>query len=320
MCVSRDEALVGLRKEREKKDPNYSLIFYDPCYRDALEQFAPSAPSHLIFSRINTNPSSSSLCLYGRSIDLPVPLDPSMYSIIFISHSSSSSSRNNFQLYFYAYPFMSYPSTSLSTQRLLSKRMYAIECARNGSSFGLLLSSNSLLNLPTTIHSLLDHMKKLLDRHHRSYYTFLMNTVSLTKLNNFEQNIDVYVLCSSCAESSWLSPEFKQFNIPLISVMDLIEALATPDRPSMSHYSFDLREILLKIHPLNNDDDEQISTDQQAIVLKHPNALLLQQRDEQERSYWGLQMVNADEKESLPISELKEGKFGIASGYSHEKS
>lgn len=314
--------MVALSKERQETDAKYSLVFYDPSYRDAIEQFVSSAPKHLIFSKIQPSESltSSSLLLYGRSIDkLPVPLDPSTYSIIFISQTSAS--RNNFQLYFYAYSFVAYPSTPLSTQRLLSKRMYAIECARNGSSFGLLLSSNSLLNLPNTIHQLLDHMKKLLNRQNRSYYTFLMNTVSLSKLNNFEQNIDTYVLCLSCPESSWLSPEFKQFNIPLISIMDLIQALEKPDEPSMSYYSFDLREILSKIEPIN--ETKEISMNEgQAIVLKHPNALLLQQKETNERgrSYWGLEMVNVDEKDTLPIAELKEGKFGIASGYQHEKS
>ena len=103
--------------------------------------------------------------------------------------------------------------------------------------------------------------------------------------------------------------------------MDVIQALEKPDEPSMSHYSFDLREILSKLAPIDATNGET-TTESQAVVLKHPNALLLQQKETNERgrSYWGLEMADADEKETLPIAELKEGKFGIASGYRHEKS
>ena len=204
--------------------------------------------------------------------------------------------------------------------------MYAIECARNGSTFGLLVSSNSLLNLPTTIHRLLDHVKSLLDRNERSYHTFLMNTLSITKMNNFEQNIDTYVLCSSCSESLWLSPEHKQFNIPMISVIDVIHAFEEQDEQSSRSYSFDLREILSTVktvdHQAANDNEGN-----QSVVLKHPNALLLHQQDGNNRglnsgrTWWGLQMnSDVDEKEKEPIAELKEGRFGIAAGYTHETS
>lgn len=204
--------------------------------------------------------------------------------------------------------------------------MYAIECARNGSTFGLLLSSNSLLNLPTTIHRLLDHVKSLLDRNDRSYHTFLMNTLSIAKMNNFEQNIDTYVLCSSCSESLWLSPEHRQFNIPMISVIDVIQALEEPGEQSPRSYSFDLREILSTMK-INDDQSAKDNEGDQAMVLKHPNALLLQQHDGNNRglnggrSWWGLQMnSDVDEKEKEPVAELKQGRSGIAAGYTHETS
>ncbi|CAF4382302.1 unnamed protein product, partial [Adineta steineri] len=42
------------------------------------------------------------------------------------------------------------------------------------------------------------------------------------------------------------------------------------------------------------------------------------------RMWWGLQITdnntNTDEKEINPIAELKEGRTGIASGYTHETS
>jgi hypothetical protein len=85
-------------------DKPYSLIFYDPCFRNAIEQYS-TASSHLIFSKINVQTSTdpSYFSLYGRSVHLPVPLNPSNYSIIFISHSKAT--LNNFALYFYAYDF-----------------------------------------------------------------------------------------------------------------------------------------------------------------------------------------------------------------------
>jgi hypothetical protein len=204
--------------------------------------------------------------------------------------------------------------------------MYAIECARNGSSYGLLISSNSLLNLPSTIHTLLDRIKHLFDRNNRQYYTFLMNTLSITKMNNFERNIDIYVLCSSCSECLWLSPEHKQFNIPLVSIADVVYAFETNDENSSLNYSFDLRQILSTMK-ISDENDSNQNEDNHALVLKNPNTLLLQQRNGINRgldaghAWWGLQMTDNtnEEKESNSISELKEGKSGIAAGYTNEK-
>ena len=152
-----------------------------------------------------------------------------------------------------------------------------------------------------------------------------MNTLSITKMNNFEQNIDVYILCSSCCESFWLSPEHKQFNIPLVSVVDVIHAFDVNDEQPMKTYSFDLREIVSNIKPIAEDFEEE-KREQRAIMLKHPNALLLQQRDgndrglNENRSWWGLKIDDKpdNEKEISSMAELKEGRFGIASGYRNE--
>ncbi|UJR21518.1 hypothetical protein I4U23_024603 [Adineta vaga] len=305
----------------------YRLVFFDPCFRDAIEQYSSSS-SNLIFSKINNENITDSSCfsLYGRSVHLPVTLDPSNYSIIFISHSKAS--LHNFALYFYAYEFYSFPSSSISSSKLISKRMYAIECARNGSSYGLLISSNSLLNLPSTIHTLLDRIKSVFDKNNRQYYTFLMNTLSITKLNNFERNIDTFVLCSSCPESLWLSPEHKQFNIPLISLADIVQAFETTDENLSMNYSFDLQQILSTMKPIDDNDITNKVDETKSLVLKHPNSLVLQQRDginrglDNTQKWWGLQMNDEDkndEKEKHPIAELKEGITGIAAGYNHEK-
>ncbi|CAF2833945.1 unnamed protein product [Rotaria sp. Silwood2] len=309
-------------------DKPYCLVFYDPCFRDAIEQYSTSS-TRLILSKISSQISTDPLnfSLYGRSVQLPVTLDSSNYSIVFISHSKAS--LYNFALYFYAYDFRSFPSdSSISSKRLLSKRMYAIECARNGSSYGLLVSSNSLLNLSLTIHTLLDRIKKLLDKNNRQYYTFLMNTLSITKMNNFERNIDVYILCSSCTESLWLSPEYKQFNISLISITDIIQAFEKDDENLSINYSFDLRQILSTMKIIDENEINQQNEENNALVLKHPNALLLQQRDglnrnlDNSQNWWGLQItdnINEEKESNKSISELKEGKSGIASGYTNEK-
>lgn len=204
--------------------------------------------------------------------------------------------------------------------------MYAIECARNSSSYGLLISSNSLLNLPSTIHTLLDRIKQLFDKNNRQYYTFLMNTLSIAKMNNFEKNIDTFVLCSSCSESLWLSPEHKQFNIPLVSLADVVQAFETHDENTSMNYSFDLQQILSTMKIIDDNETNQ-TEENNALVLKHPNSLLLQQRDglnkglDNSRTWWGLSITDNtnEEKEINPIAELKEGKSGIAAGYTNEK-
>jgi len=207
--------------------------------------------------------------------------------------------------------------------------MYAIECARNGSSYGLLISSNSLLNLPSTIHILLNRIKNLLEKNNRQYYTFLMNTLSITKMNNFEKTIDIYVLCSSCSESIWVSPEHRQFNIPFVSIADIVQAFEIINENSSLNYSFDLRQILSTMKIDDNENETNQNDENNALVLKNPNSLLLQQRNgmnrglDNDRAWWGLQITdntNNEEKEINSIAELKEGKFGIASGYTNEKS
>ncbi|CAF3320587.1 unnamed protein product [Rotaria socialis] len=319
-----DDASNFLLTNQDNSKP-YCLVFYDPCFRDAIEQHTPS--SRFLFSKISSPHSTDPLhfSLYGRSVNIPVPLDPSNYSIVFISHSKAS--LHNFALHFYAYDFRSFPSdSSISAKKLLSKRMYAIECARNASSFGLLTSSNSLLNLPTTILTLLDHIKKLFDQHNRQYYTYLMNTLSIAKMNNFERTVDVYVLCSSCTESIWLSPDYKQFNIPLISINDILHAFAKDDDSLSLNYLFDLRQILKILKPIDENEKNE-NEENNSLILKNPNALLLQQRDGANRgldgshAWWGLQITENINEEQInqPISELKEGKSGIAAGYTNEK-
>jgi len=207
--------------------------------------------------------------------------------------------------------------------------MYAIECARNGTSYGLLISSNSLLNLPSTIHKLLDRIKTIFDKNNRQYYTFLMNTLSITKMNNFEKTIDIYVLCSSCSESIWVSPEHKQFNIPLVSIADIVQAfgISNDNNNSSLNYSFDLKQILSTIK-IDQENEINPNDENNLLVLKNPNTLLLQQRDGINRgidnnpTWWGLQITenSNEEKQINSIAELKEGKFGIAAGYTNEKS
>lgn len=103
-CINREDVLNFLSTNSGQTQP-YSLVFYDPCFRDAIEQCSTALP-RFIFSKIDsinsTDPSVFSL--YGRSIHLPShPLDPSNYTVVFIS--SSNASLHNFALYFYAYDF-----------------------------------------------------------------------------------------------------------------------------------------------------------------------------------------------------------------------
>jgi hypothetical protein len=148
-----------------------------------------------------------------------------------------------------------------------------------------------------------------------------MNTLSITKLNNFEQAIDIYVLCSSCSETIWLSPEHKQFNIPLVSITDIVHAFEEIDENATMNYSFDMRQILSTMKSIDENSTNE-NEENHALVLKHPNSLLLKQRGgTNSRPWWGLQITDStqEETEIKPIAELKEGKSGIAAGYTHEK-
>ena len=100
----REDALKFLSTISDTNSKPYYLVFYDPCYLDAIEQYSTTS-SRIILSKIQTQTSTDPLnfTLYGRSVNLPISLDPLNYSIIFIS--SSKSSLNNFSLYFYAYEF-----------------------------------------------------------------------------------------------------------------------------------------------------------------------------------------------------------------------
>lgn len=104
LLFNREDASNFLLTTQEHDKPYY-VVFYDPCFRDAIEQISTSSSSRFIFSKISSQNSTDPLnfSLYGRSVTLPIPLDPSTYSIIFISHSKAS--LHNFALYFYAYDF-----------------------------------------------------------------------------------------------------------------------------------------------------------------------------------------------------------------------
>ncbi|CAF3318070.1 unnamed protein product, partial [Rotaria sp. Silwood2] len=79
---------------------------------------------------------------------------------------------------------------------------------------------------------------------------------------------------------------------------------------------------------IDENEINQQNEENNALVLKHPNALLLQQRDglnrnlDNSQNWWGLQItdnINEEKESNKSISELKEGKSGIASGYTNEK-
>ena len=104
-CFIYRKDVVNFFSTNSDQTQSYSLVFYDPCFRDAIEQCSTALP-RFIFSKFDlinsTDPSVFSL--YGRSIHLPsLPLDPSNYTVVFIS--SSNASLHNFALYFYAYDF-----------------------------------------------------------------------------------------------------------------------------------------------------------------------------------------------------------------------
>lgn len=98
----RSDAVAFLSGNTDDEKP-HCLVFYDPCYRNAIEQYSSANPSsRYIFSRIGPS-DKADFSLYGRCVNLPVALDPANYSVVFIAHAKAS--LHNFALYFYAYTF-----------------------------------------------------------------------------------------------------------------------------------------------------------------------------------------------------------------------
>lgn len=103
-------------------------------------------------------------------------------------------------------------------QRLLHRRFYLIEKAKQCNVFGILVASVSDHHLRTVVASLQD----VLEVHGRSSYTMVVGKLNPNKLANFPE-VECFVLVA-CSEHTLLS-EQREYATPVITPLELVMAL-----------------------------------------------------------------------------------------------
>jgi diphthamide biosynthesis protein 2 len=133
--------------------------------------------------------------------------------------------------YFYTYQpqqgrLMTTPLTSF--QRILNRRFYLIEKAKQCTVFGILVATHWTDHMRQLVKSLrnliLDGNNEDDENSGRSCYTFAVGKINPSKLANFPE-IQCFVLATGCPEHSILDNERELYHVPILTPLELLMAL-----------------------------------------------------------------------------------------------
>ncbi|CAG5124338.1 unnamed protein product [Candidula unifasciata] len=294
-------------------------------------------------SSSKSQPASSFISKYGRTIEIPITEDIDSYSFIFIGDTEGSS-LTNLMMTFNRCPFYSYNplnmksrKETLNVNKALMKRYYLIERAKDANIVGIVVGTLGV----ASYRNVIEHLKLLLKKAGKKSYTFVVGKLNPAKLANFAE-VDIYVLVA-CPESTLLDQS--DFYRPIVSPLEM-EIACNQAREWTGEYSTDFRDILpgASLHVENADTGEgdNIRTDvslisnrvralgvkettgvssvsSQDLLLRSESlavASLAENAGEflASRSWKGLERKLGE----TPVIKAAEGQFGIAAGYQHE--
>ena len=204
----------------------FILVFYDVCYYAAIQEekqrLMQNCPK-LIISEIklqtnlkaDDNSNIFETC-FGRSYSLPKNL--SDYKIVYIG--GESLALNNFIMKFNRIAIFSYEPTTktmvrqgVNVNKLLMKRFYLIEKAKDASIVGIIIGT-----LGVAWHKeMLTRMQKVLKTAGKKCYTFLVGKINVPKLANYAE-IDIFVLIA-CPENSLVNSS--EFYKPIVTPFEM---------------------------------------------------------------------------------------------------
>lgn len=221
----------------------------------------------------------------------------------------------------------------------MMKRLHLVEKAKDAQIIGILVGTLGVKGY----NEALDHIRSLIKKRGKKPYTLSVGKLNPAKLANFPE-VDVFVLVA-CPDTSLI--DSKSFYKPVLTMYELELALNSNRAPSagfeyIAEFSnllqgggkyieapetfeddecVDVSLITGGIRYLSSNVDEiDDSPTNQALTTRAPLGVATYARDAGEylanRSWKGLEQKLGE----TPVSEIKEGRRGIALGYTHEPS
>lgn len=180
------------------------------------------------------------ICQFGRQFLLKSGLNMKDYSVFYVGQEGST--LTNFMMTWNRCSFSSFdPITmtgrteSVSINRALMKRYYAIERAKDANVVGILVGTLGVADYLSVIQQL----KETIRRAGKKSYMFAMGKLNVPKLANFME-IDVFVLIA-CPENSLL--DSSEFYKPVVTPFEM-EVACNKNREWSEEYITDFRHLL----------------------------------------------------------------------------
>ncbi|CAD5123911.1 DgyrCDS12219 [Dimorphilus gyrociliatus] len=224
-------------------------------------------------------------------------------------------------------------------RKLMMKRFHLVEKAKDARIIGILVGTLGVKGY----NEALDHIRTLIKKRGKKCYTLAVGKLNPAKLANFPE-VDVFVLVA-CPDTVLI--DSKSFYKPVLTMYELELALNSNRDPSAGfEYVAEFSNLLpggkeyveasetveddecadvslitggIRYLSSRTDDSDETSTNQ-AITTRAPLGVATYARDAGEflenRSWRGLEQKLGE----TPVSEIKEGRRGIALGYTHEPS
>ncbi|CAN9506487.1 unnamed protein product [Ophioblennius macclurei] len=302
--------------------------------------------SHSFIKRLNNDSLSSEqadsriMHQFGRRFSLKAGSSVTDYSMFYIGEEGAT--LRNFMMTWNRCSFCSFnPVTkmgraeSISVNRALMKRYYAIERAKDAGVVGILVGTLGVADYLAVIQQL----KETIRRAGKKSYMFAMGKLNVPKLANFLE-IDIFVLIA-CPENSLL--DSSDFYKPVVTPFEM-EVACNTQREWSEEYVTDFRHLLPggRSHvPLADQQDENDETDVSLITgalrsrnllndepAETPNSYSVVLRNQTMtvantnsaasflagRSWRGLEQKLGD----TPVVKAVEGRRGIAIAYEEE--
>ncbi|KAK2886232.1 2-(3-amino-3-carboxypropyl)histidine synthase subunit 2 [Channa argus] len=259
------EKCASAFKELYPDTQSHTIILYDVNYAHAINdlvtllspEYPNLVPSEVVVEgeqcyshgRIprqhnETSPSEQgndcAIYQFGRQIFIKSGSSITDYSVFYVGQEGAT--LRNFMMTWNRCSFCSFdPLTlkgrteSVSINRALMKRYYAIERAKDASVVGILVGTLGVADYLTIIQQL----KETIHRAGKKSYTFAMGKLNVPKLANFLE-IEVFVLIA-CPENSLL--DSSEFYKPVVTPFEM-EVACNKNREWSEEYVIDFRQLL----------------------------------------------------------------------------
>jgi len=324
----------------------------DSIYKTLSQYYLNLCQSELIIpthgpTKDHASSDDNNYCVInGRRLKLKKGLVIEDYVLFFIGQEGPLLTKllmtlNRCQLFSYDPHLRRARKESVNVNKLLQKRYYAVEKARDSRIVGILMGTLGMSRYLDVI----ERLKSVARHAGKKTYTIVVGRLNPSKLANFPE-IDVFVFVA-CPDNSLL--DSKEFYRPIITPFEF-ELACVENRQWTGEYITDFRELMPGAShyvPLNdldqirepstnvslitgrlnlisgraNDDDS--SNSDRTLAKKDDHLTVAQIHNHSAGEYlmnrtW--RGLNGDQTATVPVSVIQQGASGTASAYNHENN